>query len=491
MSSFSQSLTDAPGATMLDRLLAQQCVAQGESGARLLTDGLDAFALRVASAQGAERGIDVQYYIWRSDATGLFLARELLRAADRGVRVRVLLDDMDARPHDDSLIALDRHAGVEIRLFNPFRTRRGLLRTARELFSRGSRLNHRMHNKAWIVDERVAIVGGRNIGDEYFAASAGVNFIDTDVALTGPAVHAAARSFEAYWNSPATRSVRRLRRVGRRNKLALPVVRERLDSATAALASSLYAKRLEDAAQLEALLKGGCQFQSAQVEIVADDPRKALRVQPRAPGVLESMIDAVTSARRELLLISPYFVPGAGGAGVLRDLARRGVRVVVLTNSLAATDVAAVHSGYARYRSALLEGGVQLHELKSAIAPEEEDKRMRIGSSRASLHTKAAIIDDERIFVGSFNLDPRSAELNCEMGAWIASGPLVRQLRFSFETGVAPANSFAVKLDERGRTRWIEVFDARTIVHDREPHAGWRRRMVTSLLSLLPIESQL
>ncbi|RPH52186.1 MAG: phospholipase D family protein, partial [Lysobacterales bacterium] len=223
MSSFSQSLTDAPGATMLDRLLAQQCVAQGESGARLLTDGLDAFALRVASAQGAERGIDVQYYIWRSDATGLFLARELLRAADRGVRVRVLLDDMDARPHDDSLIALDRHAGVEIRLFNPFRTRRGLLLTARELFSRGSRLNHRMHNKAWIVDERVAIVGGRNIGDEYFAASAGVNFIDTDVALTGPAVHAAARSFEAYWNSPATRSVRRLRRVGRRNKLALPV----------------------------------------------------------------------------------------------------------------------------------------------------------------------------------------------------------------------------------------------------------------------------
>jgi cardiolipin synthase C len=476
---------------MLDKLLDGQRVAQGESGARLMTDGLDAFALRVVSAQAAERRINVQYYIWRSDATGLFLARELLRAADRGVHVRVLLDDMDARPHDDSLIALDRHAAVEIRLFNPFRTRRGLLRTARELFSRGSRLNHRMHNKAWIVDDRVAIVGGRNIGDEYFAASAGVNFIDTDVALTSPAVHATSRIFEEYWNCPASRPVRRLRRVGRRNKLTLAAVRERLDSATAALASSPYARRLEGAAQLESLLNGGYQIESANVEIVADDPRKALRIHTRAPGVLESMIDAVTAARRELLLISPYFVPGAGGAGVLRDLAHRGVRVVVLTNSLAATDVAAVHSGYARYRKALLEGGVKLHELKSAIAPEEEDKRMRIGSSRASLHTKAAIIDDERIFVGSFNLDPRSAELNCEMGAWIVSAPLVRQLRSAFETGVAPANSFAVEIDERGRTRWIEVIGARTILYDQEPHAGWARRVVTRLLSLLPIESQL
>jgi putative cardiolipin synthase len=491
MSSLSQSFSSATEATMLDRLLDAQRVAQGESGARLLTDGLDAFALRVLSAQAARGRIDVQYYIWRSDATGLFLARELLRAADRGVQVRVLLDDMDARPRDDSLIALDRHAAVEIRLFNPFRTRRGWLRTVRELFSRGSRLNHRMHNKAWVVDDRIAIVGGRNIGDEYFAASTGVNFIDTDVALTGPAVHATSRSFEEYWACPASRPIRRLRRVGRRSKLTLAAVRERLDSATAELASSPYAKRLEDAAQPELLLNCGYQLESAHVEIVADDPRKALRIQPRTRGVLESMIDAVSAARRELLLISPYFVPGAGAAGALRDLTRRGVRVAVLTNSLAATDVAAVHSGYARYRKALLEDGVDLHELKSAISPEEEDKRIRIGSSRASLHTKAAIVDEDRIFVGSFNLDPRSAELNCEMGAWIASAPLVRQLRSAFETGAAPANSFTVELDDRGRTRWIEVLDGRKVVHDREPHAGWGRRIVTWLLGLLPIESQL
>jgi putative cardiolipin synthase len=491
MSSPSHSLSHPGEATLLDKLLAGRPVVQGESGARLVTDGLDAFALRAKSAQAAERSIDVQYYIWRSDATGLFLARELLRAADRGVHVRVLLDDMDARPHDDSLLALDRHAAVEIRLFNPFRTRRGWLRTVRELSSRGSRLNHRMHNKAWIVDNRVAIVGGRNIGDEYFAASADVNFIDTDVALTGPAVEATSRSFEEYWSCPASRPVRRLRRVGRRNKLTLVAVREQLEAATAPLASSPYARRLEDAAQSESLLNGGYPLESAHVEIVADDPRKALRRAPLAPGVLESMIDAVSAARRELLLISPYFVPGRGGAGVLRDLAKRGVRIVVLTNSLAATDVAAVHSGYARYREALLEGGVQLHELKSAIAPEEEDKRMRIGASRASLHTKAAIVDDARIFVGSFNLDPRSAELNCEMGAWIASAPLVRQLRSAFERGVSPANSFALNLDDRGRTRWIEVMGDRTIVHDSEPHAGWGRRVVTWLLGLLPIESLL
>ena len=457
----------------------------------MFADGLESLALRFASARGAVRSIDVQYYIWRNDATGVLLAQELLQAADRGVLVRVLLDDMNARSRDDYLTALDRHHNIEIRVFNPFRTRRGMLRTVRELFARGSRLNHRMHNKAWLVDGRLAIVGGRNIGDEYFAASAGVNFIDVDAALTGAAVDATLRSFELYWACPATRPVRRLRRIGRPRRLKLAGVRDLLARSAAVLSASQYAMRLLAASDLNALLGGGPGLSPSEVQVVADDPRKALRPTHRAPGVLESMLEAMSAAQRELLLISPYFVPGVGGVEALIRLVRRGVRVCVLTNSLAATDVAAVHSGYARYRKQLLDGGVLLYELKSAIAADELDKRMRVGSSRASLHTKAAIVDGERIFVGSFNLDPRSAALNCEMGAWMRSAPLVRELRSIFETGVAPQNSFTVSLGEKGEIRWTEVVGGRAIQYDVEPDASWGRRLLTRVLALLPIESLL
>ena len=192
-----------------------------------------------------------------------------------------------------------------------------------------------------------------------------------------------------------------------------------------------------------------------------------------------------------MLVISPYFVPGTGGTAQLRDLVRRGTSVSVLTNSLAATDVAAVHSGYSRYREALLEGGVKLYEMKDAISPLEQGKRMRLGSSRASLHTKAAIVDRRRLFVGSFNLDPRSAELNCEMGVWIDSEALARQLIAHFEAAIGPENSYAVSLDPGRRICWRETRDGVELEHRRDPGAGWHRRALTWLLGLLPIESQL
>lgn len=479
--------------TRLDHALAPQLAAHpGQSGALLLPDGLDAFAWRALTTRLAERSIDVQSYIWRSDATGRFLAHELLQAADRGVRVRVLLDDMDARSRDAILVTLNRHPRIEIRLFNPFATRSGTLRTIREVFVRGSRLNHRMHNKSWMADCRLAIVGGRNVGDEYFAASEEVNFVDMDVLLAGPAVDQAARSFDAYWNNVAAVPVSRLRRIGR-NKYTLDELRHALAESTGRAAESAYARRVRESSRVQALLRGECSLHwSDQVQVLADDPRKANRgEQALAPGVLESMIDALNAAQSEVLLISPYFVPGAGGTAALRNLARRGVSIAVLTNSLAATDVAAVHSGYSRYRDSLLEGGVKLHELKSAVAPSEQDKRMRLGSSRASLHTKAAIVDRERVFVGSFNLDPRSAELNCEMGAWIGNEEVAREMLAVFAAGIAPHSSYTVMLDERGRTRWSESFDGRTAQYDKDPNASWARRAITWLLQWLPIESQL
>ncbi|HKE94273.1 MAG TPA: phospholipase D family protein, partial [Povalibacter sp.] len=442
----------------------------------------------------AQRTLDLQYYIWHSDPTGQYLAHEVLLAADRGVRVRMLLDDMDARSRDGLLMAIDQHPQIEIRLFNPFATRSGMLRTLRELFRRGSRLNHRMHNKAWIADGRLAIVGGRNVGDEYFSASAGVNFVDLDATLAGAVVEKTERIFDQYWNSDGAVPIARLRRTAR-NRLTLDEVRRQLTEGVRTQVDDLYARRLRESPQIQDLLAGRCQLTWAnEVEVVADDPRKALK-SPREidPGVLESIEAGFAATERELLVISPYFVPGPGGTAALRRLALNGRHVAVLTNSLAATDVAAVHSGYSRYREPLLEAGVKLHELKPGPdeSEDEHNPRMRLGSSKASLHTKAAVVDREHIFVGSFNLDPRSATLNCEMGVWIRDHSLGQELATLFELGASPQRSFTVTLDERSELAWTEQLNGRAVRYDHDPYAGWGRRCVTWLLRYLPIESLL
>jgi putative cardiolipin synthase len=477
----------------LDRALqAQLAEHPEESGVRLLSDGVDAFVLRALSARLAERSLDLQYYIWHDDLTGRYLAYEALRAADRGVRVRILLDDMDARPRDSVLTALARHPKIEVRLFNPFAARSGMLRMIAEVFTRGSHLNHRMHNKSWIADGRIAFVGGRNVGDEYYSASKEVNFVDLDVLLAGEAVNQAALAFDRYWNNEVSIPVNRLRRTSR-PKMTLGQLRDNLERAARAAASSEYAHALRESHRLESLLRNqGLLRWSRTVRVIADDPRKARPDKgPMDPGVLASFVAAVGETQRELLLISPYFVPGAHGTGALCELVRKGAEVGVLTNSLAATDVAAVHSGYSRYRKTLLEGGVKLYELKPTVMEEGSDRRMRLGSSRASLHTKAAVVDGLRSFVGSFNIDPRSAALNCEMGVWMDEAAVAEELRKMFAAAAVPERSFIVTLDARGATHWMELRDGATLHHDRDPDASWGRRAITWLLQFLPLESQL
>jgi cardiolipin synthase C len=462
----------------------------GQSGVRLIPDGLDAFALRVHGTRLAQRSLDVQTYIWHDDATGRFIARELMRAADRGVRVRVLLDDMDARPRDVALEALDKHPHIEVRMFNPFRTRSGALRTLAELLQRGSRLNHRMHNKAWIVDDAIAIVGGRNIGDEYFASASDVNFIDLDVLLLGPAVTHTSAEFERYWTAQTSVPVERLRKYSRR-KLRPQRYRDRLEASAEAAGKSGYAQRLGEQTAIDALTAVEFVW-SSDVRVVADDPRKALQESANASvsKVLDCMVSEIRATQRQLLLISPYFVPGIGATTELRSLARQGAEVSVLTNSLAATDVAAVHSAYAKYRKPLVEAGVRLFELKHS--PHfEEGHRLRLGSSRGSLHTKGAVIDGERVFVGSFNIDPRSADLNCEMGVWIRSPQLAYELEHSFRFGTHPDRSLTVSLDAAGKLLWTERRDDQPVCHSREPYASGFRRALARVLGWLPIESQL
>ena len=476
----------------LDRAVAAQLAQHpGLTGVYLVGDGLDAFAVRALTARVVERSLDVQYYIWHDDLTGRALASELLSAADRGVRVRVLLDDMDARPRGEMLALIDQHPNIEVRMFNPFSSRSGALRTALEFLGRGARLNRRMHNKSWIADGRVAVIGGRNIGDEYFAASEGVNFIDLDVALFGAAVAQVETAFDAYWNNPASVPIGHLR--GRAPEGAtLDDLRAKARASIEEAQRSPYAQRLAEKFRTATdLTDPGRYVWTSDVRVVTDDPRKVEDAKALEPGVLESMVEELRTTQSEALLISPYFVPGKDGTRALTDLARGGARVSVVTNSLAATDVAAVHSGYAKRRKPLLEGGVRLYEIKPSPAVSADDQRMRLGSSHASLHTKAVVVDRARVFVGSFNFDPRSASLNCEMGAWIGDASLAARVAEWFERGAEPEHSFTVSLDGDGDLVWSERLDGAMLMHDQDPYASWGRRATATFLSWLPIESQL
>ena len=488
------ALPVAMDATLLDRVLAPQLAQHpDQSGTALIDDNLEAFALRALSAREAGRSIDLQYYIWHNDVTGRLLVRELLRAADRGVRVRVLLDDINARGQDAAILALDSHPLIDVRIFNPGRNRDGVWWRAVEMALRAVSLNRRMHNKAWIVDGRVALVGGRNIGDEYFDAAEQVNFQDADLLLVGPAVQQTSDIFDRFWNSRAVIPIGALhagKTAGTPALPQLPAVRARLDALTGELGASPYLRQLTDAGQLQAHLDGRLRLHwSAHVQVLSDPPEKAApmaSLQRSEHWLMHSLLPLLTEAREETLLTSPYFVPGAALTQSLADKVAAGVKVKVLTNSLAATDVALVHAGYARYRQALLDGGIELYELKTL-----HRKRISLmGSSRASLHTKAVVVDGQRGFVGSFNLDPRSAQLNTEMGVLFDDAALAADMRALFLHSTASDTSYRVFLDN-GALRWSDATEEPAKVWTHDPEAGFWRRMLVSVMRWLPIESQL
>jgi putative cardiolipin synthase len=466
----------------------------GPSGVRVVEDNVLAYACRTATAAAAERTLDVQYYIWNDDLTGRLLATELLRAAERGVRVRVLVDDMDARAKHEVFVVGDLHPNIEVRIFNPFYSRYGTFGKWSEYVLRGSRLNRRMHNKAWIADNRVAIVGGRNIGDEYFGVSKSTNFSDLDLVLTGPVVADVSASFDEYWNSPNAVPVSRFE--GRPPKPeALEALITGANEYRERAGESAYVVALRDAqASAELLISQVPTLLTTNVRLLADDPAKvgSGKVGLEASKVLQGLVASITEATSELLIASPYFVPREEGAQSLIRDAQRGVRVAVLTNSLAATDVAAVHTGYARHRRELLEGGVELYEMKRRTGSEAAQQHISVtGSSHSSLHTKALIIDRRWVFVGSMNLDPRSANLNTEMGVLIDSPELAGQLREEFERTSGPDLSYRVVMEEHEGLVWYDRINGRERRLEREPDASAGRRLGTTLLRLGPIDSQL
>jgi putative cardiolipin synthase len=482
--SVDQSLAVA-GDTVLDEVVGSaEARHPGESGFRLLSAGTEAFALRAHSAKIAGRSLDVQTYIWHPDLTGRHLAYLLLSAADRGVQVRVLVDDMDARGINFGFAALDAHPNIEVRMFNPLPSRSGMFAMIGDLLADSKRLNHRMHNKTWIADNRIAVVGGRNLGDEYFGASEEVNFVDLDFAMVGPVVRDASASFDKYWNSRATYPILLLSPEGVTEE-ALGRLRERLNDSDGEARASPYAELLSRDDSVRRLVSGDWLMEwSGNYSFISDDPLKALREPGQESDVLGTLVPVLGDTEQALTIISPYFVPGKQGTQSLVELAKSGTQVMILTNSLAANDVAAVHGGYSQYRKDLLNGGVSLWELKPL--PGSGNHSSFFGSSGASLHTKALAVDARALFVGSYNLDPRSTSLNCEQGVLVYDESLTQQFLRIFDQQSAGERAWKVTL-QQGDLHWsdgAETFDS-------EPQASAGRRFQAWLARVFPIESQL
>lgn len=453
------------------------------SGLLLIADNHDAFAIRALLAREARHTLDLMYYLWRDDRTGSMLSDEVIKAAERGVRVRVLLDDINPYNSDVAQQTLEDHANIELKLFNPSRARHGSIWHAIELVANSFSLTRRMHNKAWIADDAYAVIGGRNIADEYFDAGE-TNFRDLDVLMQGAAVAQTKAIFELFWNCKSARPVGEVEEIPRRRQKKW---QPRASGAQPEQHAQTLLDRVAERGSVKAFIKASADIHWMQSARVISDPPEKARGRRRENWLLNELLDVIEAADRSLELTSPYFIPGKRGVAILRSMKERGVEATVLTNSLAATDVAAVHGAYAHYRIKLLKIGVHLHELQ----PFARRKTMSVfGSKGASLHTKAFTVDDHSGFVGSFNFDPRSASLNTEMGVVFDDVALVADLRALFRRETAPDTSYHLSL-QSGRLHWYGEENGRMRDFTHEPEASIWRRMTATLVRLLPIESQL
>lgn len=473
----STAIADTDDTRLGKALMPLTMAHPGLVGIHALADGRDAFAARAVLAQAADRSLDVQYYIWRNDTTGRLMFDALKSAAERGVRVRLLLDDNNTAGLDETLTALDAHPLIEVRLFNP-----NAVRSVRTLglVADFMRLNRRMHNKSFTADNQVTIIGGRNVGDEYFGAAGEIAFADLDVIAAGPVVRAVSDDFDLYWNSPSAYPLALLAP----DALAAP-------AAKADAEATAYIDAIKRSDFLEQLVGGSLPLEWARTRFVSDDPAKVVGKAAPEANIAVKLKDLLGEPQRSLDLVSPYFVPGKEGAAAFADLARKGAKTRILTNSLEATDVAAVHAGYAKWRKPLLEAGVTLYELRRE-ATDEPSREKRgsgsgIGSSDASLHAKTFGVDGNRVFVGSFNFDQRSIHLNTEMGVVIDSPALATRLAETLDRTL-PTRAYEVQLDEQGAVVWIERRGEQVIRHQTEPGTSLFKRAVVKALSWLPID---
>lgn len=475
---------DEAKATRLGKAISPRAEKHSRlSGVHPLPNPLDAFASRVFLIRQAERTLDVQYYIWHADLTGTLLMKELLDAANRGVRVRLLLDDNGIYGVDGELAALNEHQNFEIRLFNPF-----VVRKPKWLgnITHFSRLNRRMHNKSITADNMLTIAGGRNVGDSYFGASDGTLYSDLDLLLAGPIVKEVSQDFDRYWASKSSYPAERI--LPDANPDMLNQFMKQASRLEQVPEASDYIRALRTSDFITDLRSETLELEWTTIRMVSDDPAKGLG-QHAPEGLLTQQLREVLGVpEEEVTLISAYFVPTSSGVEAFAKMTERGVKVRVLTNSLGATDVPVVHAAYSKYRKELLQTGVRLFESHSL--QQNEEKYFGTGpsgSSATSLHAKTFSIDGKQVFVGSFNFDPRSINLNTELG-FVIDSPLLAQKISGVIDGEIPVNTYEVQLNNEGELTWVEQQGDEHIYHDTEPQSSALTRTWINILSNLPIE---
>jgi putative cardiolipin synthase len=457
----------------------------GESGFYLQFDGIDALAGRFALAKRAEKTIDAQYYLITNDKVGMLFIGALLQAADRGVRVRLLLDDIQTQGYDTGMAALDSHPNFEVRIFNPWASRSARFMDAFSF----SRINRRMHNKSFTIDNQVTVIGGRNIADEYFGAREDVNFGDVDVLSIGPVVQDVSNMFDMYWNSDKAAPVPAFAKLPDDPAAELDALRKRLADVLANVINTKYGEAVK--ADIDTYLSGSARKLTwAPYELAYDSPEKAdKKTADDAKKITTTLAGVVAKANKELIIISPYFVPLKTGVEYFQGLMDRGLEVTVITNSLAANNHSIVHSGYMGYRKKLLKMGVRLFETK-VTATVTGVERGGAGASLATLHTKAFMVDREYVFVGSFNWDPRSIHINTELGVVIESPEMGNSVGQAIDESVT-TRAYEVVLNEDGNLRWVDNAGDEPVILSKEPDTTWWRRTKAQMGRIVPGRSQL
>ncbi len=451
---------------------------------RLLISGQDAFLARMELTEKAQKSIDLQYYIWNKDLTGRLFTNQLLEAADRGVRVRLLVDDMVLIDRDANGAILDSHPNIELRIFNPFSRKSSRVL---QMLTHMTTITRRMHNKSFTVDGHVCILGGRNVGDEYFGANKQLDYGDLDALVVGPTVKEMETSFDQYWNSAFAYPITTLyKKVP--NETEIAAARKKLAALISTPEADRYRKALASSRLGDDMEKGTLDFEWAQARIIGDAPEKIASSRSATQLHLTSKLKPYfDQTKKELVIISPYFVPTKKGTTYLSDIARSGVKIHILTNSLASTDVFAVHAGYRKYRKDLLAAGIELFEVDYATKKAQgRDVKWLGGSSKTSLHAKSFVFDRQQAFIGSYNLDPRSAFENTEVGIIVDSPVIANKLASIFDKRSDKA-VYRLEL-VKGKLRWQHTENGETKIYTKDPHTTFFQRLTPRLLGLLPLE---
>lgn len=431
--------------------------------------GFDAFGTRLLLIDGAEVSIDAQYFLMKPDHAGHVFAAKLIEAADRGVRVRLLLDDVFTTVEDVDLAVLDDHQNIEVRIFNPI-ARKGIF--IFNYLGHFSLANRRMHNKAFVIDNQVAVVGGRNIAEEYYQLDTTGEFLDFDMLTVGPVVSEVSNEFDTYWNHNLAVPMEALytdnnpEKINEARTTLLQDMQDAGDTIYAEAINTLLMQQLNEQTLSPYI---------AEARLLTDDPQKLLEdVSPEYQVVVNELRNVFLEAEDEIVIFTPYFIPGKRGVEFLEQLRAKGLRIVVITNGLATNNHTPVHSSYATYRKDLLRAGVELWEAR-ADAAKFTNEAGETQLEQLTLHTKGILIDRKQVFVGSLNLDPRSIDINTEMGLLINSPEMGAALHESISRRV-PDIAYQLQLDENDKISWHATIDGKQVVETKDPQtSGWKR----------------